>query len=108
MAKRGPKVKFTRTRDAAALFMALRFDLGYRRAIRDASTLLAVPERNIERECDPKTTHLSPEFATTNALCAIAANVPMIRANMREGGIDGVDDWPEPFRAAIKQLLPGK
>ena len=50
MARRGPKVKFSRTRDAAALFEALRGPLGYRRAMRVAAELLGVPERNIERE----------------------------------------------------------
>ena len=107
MGRRGPKVKFSRTRDAAALFMALRDVLGYRRAIADVSALLGVPERNIEREIDPKTTLLSPTFAESNALCAIAANIPLIRANLRSRAVDNFDDWPEPFKGAIRQLLPG-
>ena len=101
MGKRGPKVKFSRTRDAAALFMALRGALGYRRALGDVSALLGVPERNIEREIDPETTFLAPAFAEANALCAIAANVDMIRANLRTGAVERTDDWPAPFKRAI-------
>lgn len=107
MAARGPKVKFSRTRDAAALFMALRDELGYRRAMRDVSALLGVPARNIERELDPEATQLSPTFAETNALCAIAANLNMIRSNLRGRAVGRVDDWPEPFKRAVSQLLPG-
>ncbi len=107
MATRGPKVKFSKTRDAAALFMALRDGIGYRRAMGDVSALLGVPARNIEREIDPDTSFLSPAFAETNALCAIAANRSLIRLNLRSRCVDRVDDWPEPFKRAVLELLPG-
>ncbi len=107
MATRGPKVKFSRTRDAAAMFLATRGPLGYRRAMRDASALFGVPERNIERQLDPATTLLSAEFAPPLALCAIAANKNLIRANLRGDVSIDLDGWPEPLRAAITQLLPG-
>ncbi len=109
-AKRGPKVKFSRTRDAAALFLALRGAVGYRRAIADVSALLGVPARNIERELLPETTMLptAPGVeAETLALCAIVANKDLIRAKLQDRVVDGVSGWPEPFRSAVEQLIPG-
>lgn len=107
MAKRGPKVKFSRTRDAAAIFAAVRAEMGYRRALRDVSALLSVPERNIERELDPATTFLSGECTEPLALCGIAANSRLIRVNLINKAIDGIDGWPEPYRKALAQLVPG-
>ena len=75
--------------------------------MRDVSALLGVPARNIEREIDPATTFLSPSFSEVNALCSIAANVNLIRANLRGQAVDRLDDWPEPFKRAVVQLLPG-
>lgn len=107
MAQRGPKVKHSRTRDAAALFMALRDALGYRRAMRDVSALLGVHSRNIEYEICPETTFLSPTSVGNLALFAIAKNRNLIRANLQTCAVDRTDDWPEPFKRAIAQLLPG-
>jgi hypothetical protein len=124
MSKRGPKAKFGRTEDAAALFVVLRDGgLGYRRALREVSALLGVPERNIERAADPGQPEgkpgAKPHPQTTRlplgdsgqlvnlALCAIAANEGLIRANLRERAVDGVANWPDPLKSAVEKLIPG-
>jgi len=103
MTRRGPKLKFSKSRDAAALFLALRPTLGYRPAMRAASVLLCVPERNIEREIDPETTFLDLQSPELMGICAIAKNKGLIKANMH--AIKGVADWPERLRDAVTNLF---
>lgn len=138
MARRGPKVKFSKARDATALFLALRArGLTYRRAISDVSKFFGVSERNIERELGPDTLlvllpsrtalrEMDPAAAKdaeslrsqveAAGLCAIAANKNLVRANVRKlvrfdiagNAMNGFTHWPEPYRAAMTAINTGQ
>lgn len=106
MARAGRKVGFGRTRDAAALFYALRDAVGYRQAMRDVEALLAVPPRNIERELQ-RDIVVSPSFSEINALAALSANAAFIRAQLQGGADIRWAKWPERLKLAVQAIRSG-